>query len=358
MFQHRLSDIAKHIGAEFDVSQDDMVSHIAALNEATESELSFIVDRKYLSQLKKTKAKAVIIPPALVSESPVTCLVMKNSYLGYAKAAELFQKPKSIKSGIHPTVIIGEDCVVADSVSIAPYVVIGDRVHLYDGVVIGAHTVIENDCILGKKTELKASVTICSDVHMGENCIVHSHTVIGSDGFGNAKDGAKWYKIPQLGGVRIGNNVEIGSNTSIDCGAMNHTIIEDGVRIDNLVQIAHNVHIGENTAIAGCSGIAGSTKIGKNCLLAGRVGVSGHIEICDNVVFTANSGVAQSVTEPGVYSSGIPVFKNAEWGRILVYFKHLDKLVKTVKKLEVGKQNIFVTLFIFVKNIFKRKKRG
>ena len=353
MPKHQLSDIAKHIGAEFDTAQDGVVSNIAALNDATESDISFIVDRKYISQLKQTKAKAVIIPPALVSESPIPCLVMKNAYLGYAKAAELFQKPKSIKSGIHSTVIMGEDCVIANSVSIAPYVVMGDRVHLHEGVMIGAHTVIDNDCVIGKKTELKASVTICNDVHIGENCVIHPGAVIGADGFGNAKDGAKWYKIPQLGGVRIGNNVEIGSNTTIDCGAMNHTIIDDGVRIDNLVQIAHNVHIGENTAIAGCSGIAGSTKIGKNCLLAGRVGVSGHIEICDNVVFTANSGVAHSVTEPGVYSSGIPVFKNAEWGRILVYFKHLDKLVKTVKKLEMSKKSFLGTALDATKKFFR-----
>ena len=188
--------------------------------------------------------------------------------------------------------------------------------------------------MIGEGSELKARAVICDQVTIGKHCIIHPGAVIGSDGFGNAKDGDKWHKVPQLGGVTLGDRVEVGANTTIDCGAIEDTVIEDGVRLDNLIQIAHNVRIGQNTAIAACSGVAGSTKIGKNCMIGGNVGINGHIEIADQVMITGMTMVTSSLLEPGLYSSGIPVAKNREWRKNAVRFKQLDEMARRLKKLE------------------------
>jgi len=330
----RLVEIAQHVQATLQGDAELQISAIAALSSALAGELSFIVEPKYLANLKTTKASAVIMTRELSAHWVGNALLVDDPYLAYAKAAELFKKPTGITSGIHDSVSIGANCQIDPSASIAANVVLGDRVTLGKNVSIGANTVVGNDCSLAANCELKANVTLCDSVTLGKACIVHNGAVLGCDGFGNANDHGRWYKIPQLGGVRIGNDVEIGANSTIDCGALGDTIIEDGVRIDNLVQIAHNVSIGAHTAIAACCGISGSTKIGRHCMLAGQVGIAGHLEICDKVILTGKAMVTRSITKPGIYSSGTGIMDNTAWRKSIVHFRNLDKLVKKIKQLQ------------------------
>jgi UDP-3-O-[3-hydroxymyristoyl] glucosamine N-acyltransferase len=332
--QYTLADIAQHIGAQVQGDGAKIIDGMASLGSATASKLCFIMAAKYLSLLPNSKAGAVIISPELTAQCTIDALIVKNPHLAYARAAKLFVKANSIPVGIHSSVIVGEDCTLPKTVRIAPGVVIGNHVQLGEHVIIGANSILGDDVVMGAHTELKANVTIYHDVSLGEHCLVQSGTVIGSDGFGNVKDGAKWVTIPQLGTVRIGNHVEIGANATIDRGALDDTIIADGVRIDNLIQIAHNVQIGENTAIAAQSGIAGSAIVGKNCLISGDVTINGHVTVCDNVILTGRAMITNSIDEPGVYSSGTGFFKNMEWRKIVARLRHLDKLARTVSKLE------------------------
>ena len=328
-----LAQIAKYVDAKLVGDANVQISAIAPLANAIAGDLSFIVAEKYLTELEATAASAVIIPPDLAEHWSGNALVTTNPYLAYAKAAELFNKKSTVPRGIHPSVVIGDNCTIAENVYIAANVVIGNNVTIAAGTIIGANTVIGNDCEIGENCEFKAHVTVCDDVHLGKHCIVHSGAILGCDGFGNANDNGVWHKIPQLGGVRIADDVEIGANTTIDCGTLGDTIIGTGVRIDNLVQIAHNVVIGAHTAIAACCGIAGSTEIGQYCMLAGQVGVNGHIKICDHVILTAKAMVTNSIDKPGVYSSGTGIMEASLWRKSVVHFRNLDKIVKKIKQL-------------------------
>ena len=333
-----LQEIADHLGAQVHGNAAKKIDGVASLASATTTMLGFIMTPKYLAQLADSKVGAVIIAAEHVAQCPVDALVVKNPHLAYAHAAKLFVKENTIPIGIHKSVIIGDNCSVPKTVRIAPGVVLGNNVQLGEQVIIGANSVLGDDCKIGANTELKANVTIGDAVSIGHHCLFQSGAVIGCDGFGNVKDGAQWVSIPQLGSVRIGNHVEIGANSTVDRGALDDTIIADGVRIDNLVQIAHNVYLGENTAIAAQSGVAGSAVVGKNCLVSGNVTINGHVTICDNVVFTGRAMATNSIDEPGVYSSGTGIFKNLEWRKIVARLRHLDKLARTVSKLEKESQ--------------------
>jgi UDP-3-O-[3-hydroxymyristoyl] glucosamine N-acyltransferase len=331
---YTLAEIAKHIGAELKGNESDRINKIAVVASASSGDLTFVVDKKYLAELSTCQATAIIISPKFNQYDHTNLLLHPNPHLAYAKAAELFEKKSLTFTGIHATAVIGDDCQIAQDVAIGAFVVIGDRCTIGEGCIINAGTIIGNDCVIAPYCELKSRVTLYHDVTLGEHTMIHSGAVIGSDGFGNAKDGENWYKIPQLGGVRIGKWVEIGANTTVDRGAIDHTVIEDGVRIDNLVQIAHNVRIGAHTALAGCTGVAGSTTIGKHCLVGGQCAIIGHVTIADHCNFTAQSFITRSITEPGVYSSGTGIFKNNDWHKAVVRLRHLDKLFERVKKLE------------------------
>jgi UDP-3-O-[3-hydroxymyristoyl] glucosamine N-acyltransferase len=263
---------------------------------------------------------------------------MNNPYVGFAKAAQLLDTTPKPAHEISPHAIIGEDVELGENVKIGANAVIESGVKLGDNVVIGPGCFVGKGAQLGANTKLWANVTIYHAVIIGTDCLVQANTVIGSDGFGYANDNGQWLKIPQLGSVIIGNRVEIGASTTIDRGALDNTILADGVIIDNQCQIAHNVEIGENTAMAACSVIAGSTVIGKNCSMAGLVGVNGHISICDNVVFTGMSMVTKSISEPGVYSSGIPASANREWRKNMVALRNITSLNQRVKALEKSQQ--------------------
>lgn len=329
-----LAEIAKLIGTELKGDPNSIIIGINTLSNAKNGELTFLDNPRYHKYLAETQASAVILTAKDAEDCKTNALISPNPYLAYAKAAKLFARLPQVVAGAHPTAIIHAQAEIHPSASIGPYCVIAANVTIHANVVIGAHGMISERSIIGADSRLLNSVTIGHDVHIGSRVIIHSGAVIGSDGFGNANEQGRWIKVPQLGGVRIGNDVEIGANTTIDRGAIGDTIIEDGVRLDNQIQIAHNVQIGAHTAIAACTGIAGSTKIGRYCLIGGAVGIAGHIEITDKVMITGQSGITNSIKEPGVYSSTMPAMPQQDWWKLIAYFRKIAELAKRLRKLE------------------------
>lgn len=345
---YTLAEIAKHIDAELIIAQSSecsaantAINSLATLANAESGQIAFLANRKYVSQLCDTKASAVIISPEALPQCPVNALVMDNPYMGYALLANLLDTTPAVANGIHKSAVIADDIILGDNVSIGANSVIESGVHLGDNVSIGAGCFIGEKVSIGNGTRLWSNISIYHHVVIGKACLIQANTVIGSDGFGYAPVSGqyKWHKIPQLGSVVIGDHVEIGASTTIDRGALENTIIKDGVILDNQIQIAHNVTIGENTAMAACSVIAGSTVIGKNCTIAGLVGINGHINITDNCVFTGMTMVTKAITSAGVYSSGMPASPNKEWNKTNARVKRLDRLIDRVKALEALIEN-------------------
>ncbi|MCV6638124.1 UDP-3-O-(3-hydroxymyristoyl)glucosamine N-acyltransferase [Candidatus Albibeggiatoa sp. nov. NOAA] len=331
-----LAQLATQIGAQLnDASVSDVsISGIASLRQASSQQVSFFSNRLYRDDLTQTQAAAVILSAKDVNYSPVPALIMDNPYLGYAHAARLLNPQPKPQTGIHPTAWVSPDAQVAESASIGAQAVIEAGVQIGKNVEIGAGCVVGHNVQLGDNSRLIANVTLCAQTQVGQRCTIYPGAVIGADGFGLANDNGQWVKVPQLGKVVIGDDVDIGANTTIDRGALEDTIISNGVKLDNQIQIAHNVFIGEHTAIAGCVGIAGSTRIGKHCMIAGGVGIVGHIEITDNVQVTGGSIVLQSITESGIYSSGTPLEPSQHWRRNFHQFKHLNDIAKCVQTLK------------------------
>lgn len=344
---YTLADIAEYIQAELIIKREAMcsadctINGLATLANAKQGNVAFLANKKYISQLGNTQASAVIISPDMLVQCPVNALVMDNPYMGYAILANLLDTTPTIAEGIHASAVIADEVMLGKNVSIGANAVIESGVKLKDNVSIGAGCFIGKNTSIGKGTRLWANTSIYHNVIIGDDCLIQANTVIGSDGFGYAPVNAqyKWHKIPQLGRVVIGNRVEIGASTTIDRGALEDTIIKDGVILDNQIQIAHNVIIGENTAMAACSVIAGSTVIGKNCTIAGLVGINGHIHIADNCTFTGMAMVTKDVNASGVYSSGMPAVLNKEWNKTNARVKRLDSLTQRVKTLEKQLQN-------------------
>ncbi|MEZ5556744.1 UDP-3-O-(3-hydroxymyristoyl)glucosamine N-acyltransferase [Haliea sp.] len=333
-----LGELAAFLGAELRGDPSLSVTGIAPLGRASASQLSFLASARYLGQLQQTRAAAVILRPDQAERCPVACLLADNPYLAFARATALFVDETPAEAGVHPSATVSAQARLAPGVSVGANVVIDAGADIGPNVVLGANCVIGERCRIGAGTRLHASVVLYRDVTIGEHCTLHANAVLGADGFGFAPSPEGWQKIHQLGGVRIGNRVEIGACTTIDRGALEDTVVEDGAIIDNLVQIAHNCHIGKNTAIAGCTGLAGSTIIGANCTLAGGVGVVGHVEICDNVHITGMTMVTKSITEPGSYSSGTPMASTRDWKRSAVRFAQLDSIQKRLAGLEKQQQ--------------------
>jgi UDP-3-O-[3-hydroxymyristoyl] glucosamine N-acyltransferase len=313
------------------------ISALASLQHAKATELSFIANPLYKKYLSTTRAGALLIKPEMAVDFSGNKLLVKNPYLAYAHLSKYFDVSHNDEIAIHTTAVIGKDVVLGQRVSVGANAVIADGVELADDVVIGAGSFVGADSKIGARTRLTANVTVYHGVSIGTDCLLHSGCVIGADGFGFAPDTAGWIKIHQLGGVVIGNRVEVGACTCIDRGALDDTQISDGVIIDNLVQIAHNVSIGVNTAIAAQTAIAGSTKIGNSCIIAGEVAIVGHLTIVDHVHLTARSFVTASITEPGSYSSSTPLAPTAEWRKNAARFRQLDSLARRLMKLEKNK---------------------
>ena len=337
---YTLSEIADVIGAELHGDKDCIISGIATLQNAVQGDLSFLANRRYLKFLKTTGASAVIISQHEQDSCHVNALITNDPYPAYAKAARFLYPQTGIEPAIHPSAVVGKNAVISPTAHIGANTFIADGVNIADRVYLGPGCVIDKGVNIGSDTRLVANVTVCEGVSIGMRGIIHPGVVLGADGFGIANEKGKWLKIPQLGGVRIGNDVELGANTTIDRGALEDTYIDDGVKIDNQVQIGHNTRVGEHTAIAGCCAIAGSVTIGKRCMIGGLTAIAGHIEIVDDVIITGMSGVSNSIKNAGTYSSGLAATENKLWRRNMIRFKQLDELARRIMKLEdmLGKE--------------------
>lgn len=334
MTEITIGELAAKFGAEVRGDASLRVRRVAALDTAGEGDISFLSGARFRRHLSATRATAVILDAGDAEHCPVAALVTPNPYLMYARVAALLHPPAKPVPGIHPSAVIGEDCRIGRDVHIGPQVCLGDGVELGDGVILEAGCVVGAGSVVGEESRLAANVTLYPGVVIGRRVIIQSGAVIGGDGFGFANDRGAWVKIPQIGRVIIEDDVEIGANTTVDRGALGDTVIGRGVKLDNLVQIAHNVRIGEHTAIAGCTGIAGSTVIGRRCAIGGGVGISGHLEIADDVHLTGTTFVSQSIREKGVYSSGTPFEPVGEWRRNFVRMRQLDDMAKRLQRLE------------------------
>lgn len=312
-----------------------VVTGVAPLDRAEPGQLSFLTHSRYRPYLAATRASAVILSAEDAVACPAPALVADNPQVAYARASALFEPTAKAMAGVHPTAWVSPEARVAADAWVGPQCTVEAGAVIGAGAFVGPNCVIGEHAEIGEQTRLVAQVTVCHRVQLGRRVLVHPGAVIGSDGFGLALDrGGRWLKIAQLGGVRIGDDVEIGANTTIDRGALEDTVIEEGVKLDNQIQVAHNVRIGAHSALAGCVGIAGSALIGRHCMLGGGVGVAGHLEIADRVNITGMSLVTQSIAEPGVYSSGLAVEPNRAWNKISARLRRLDELFRRVAALE------------------------
>lgn len=329
-----LQQLAEITGARLEGDPAQEVSGVNQLDHARSHELTFLNAKAYRPLLPNTQAGVVILAEADLAACPVAALVSDNPYLAYARAAKALSAEPPAPAGIHPSAVVAASAELGEGVSVGPNCCIGEYAKLADGVDLGPNCVVGDNCQIGARSQLWANVSVLKDCQMGADCVIQSGTVIGSDGFGMANDNGAWVKVPQLGRVVLGNGVEIGANCAIDRGAVEDTVLADGVMLDNLVHIAHNVKVGQHTAIAAGVGIAGSTEIGAYCTFAGLAGVSGHLKLADHVHIAAMTGVAGSITEPGVYTSTLTALPHDKWRRNFVRIRQLDDMAKRLKKLE------------------------
>ena len=335
MSTYSLSELSARFGLELLGDGAHVVSGVGTLQGAGASQITFLANRSYRRHLASTAAGAVIVTADDASECPGNALVAKRPYLAFARVATLFDPRPAAEPGVQPSAVVPESARLGKNVSIGPNAVVSAGCRLGDGCTVGPGSVLEADCTLGPGCRLYANVSLGYGVTLGKRVIVHPGAVIGADGFGIAFAGDHWEKVPQLGSVEIGDDCEIGANTCIDRGAVENTVLEEDVRLDNLVQIAHNVHIGAHSAFAGGSGVAGSARIGRYCMIAGHAGVNGHIEVADRTTVAAESTVYRSVTEPGTtWSAQMPAKPIRQWQKNYARLQQLDELARTVKRLE------------------------
>jgi UDP-3-O-[3-hydroxymyristoyl] glucosamine N-acyltransferase len=300
------------------------ISRVATLSHADAGALSFLANTRYRRQMQSTRATAVLVGPEDAAGCPVAALIDPNPYLAYARIAELLHPRAPSAAGIHPSAVASASARIAASASVGPLAVIEDGVEIGERVFVGPGCIVQQGARIGADSHLTARVNVYAGVRIGRRCIVHAGAVIGADGFGFAPDAGTWVKVPQVGSVQIGDDVEIGANTTIDRGAIDDTVVEHGVKLDNQIQVGHNVTIGAHTAIAGCVGISGSTTIGKRCMIGGGVGIAGHLTIADDVVVTGCSLVSASIRQAGSYSSGMPTVETRLWRRMVAHLRRLD----------------------------------
>ena len=332
----RLIELAEQIGGTLRGSTDLVVSSIAPLDKAQKNQITFISNAKYRHQLAASNAGAIIVNESDIEfcTEQQNIIIVKNPYVAYAILAQYMDSTPKPADNISPSAVIAENAKLGQNVLIGANAVIESGVELGDDVIIGAGCFVGKNSKIGARTRLWANVTIYHNVQIGSDCLLQSSAVIGSDGFGYANEKGQWIKIPQTGGVIIGNRVEIGACTCIDRGALDPTIIEDNVIIDNLCQIAHNVHIGFGTAVAGGVIMAGSLKVGKFCQIGGASVINGHMEICDGAIITGMGMVMRPITEKGIYSSGIPLQPNKEWRKTATLTMNIDKINERLKDVE------------------------
>jgi UDP-3-O-[3-hydroxymyristoyl] glucosamine N-acyltransferase len=319
-----LGELAVRFGLGLRGDPDLRVSHVGTLSNADTGTLSFLANPRYRKQMKSTRATAVLVGPEHAADCPVAALIDPNPYLAYARIADLLHPQAPVAAGIHLSAVVSKSARIAASVSVGPLAVIEDDVDLGERVFVGPGCIVQRGAHVGADSRLMSRVNVCAGVRIGRRCILHAGAVVGADGFGFAPDTGTWVKVPQVGSVEIGDDVEIGANTTIDRGAIDDTVVADGVKLDNQIQVGHNVTIGAHTAIAGCVGISGSTTIGKRCMIGGGVGIAGHLSIADDVVVTGCSLVSASIKQAGSYSSGMPTVETRLWRRMVAHLRRLD----------------------------------
>jgi UDP-3-O-[3-hydroxymyristoyl] glucosamine N-acyltransferase len=329
-----LGELAVRFGCELRGDPSARVDSVGALSHAGARAITFLANPKYVAQLKETRAGAVILDAQSALQAPVAALVAANPHATYARVATLLHPDPPLHPGIHPQASVAPGAQVDASAEIAAQAFVGEGARIGARCYVGPGCVVERGAILGDDTRLVARVVIGHHVSLGARCIVQPGAVIGGDGFGFAPEKGTWVKIPQIGSVLVGDDVEIGSNTTIDRGALGDTVIEEGVKIDNLIMIAHNCRIGAHSALAACVAIAGSSVLGKRCILGGKVGLTGHITLHDDVVVLGTSFISHSITRPGVYSSALPSEEAGVWRRIVGRIKRLDAMAKRLRAVE------------------------
>lgn len=343
--QYKLAELVNILSNQIDIKiqgdPDCVITGVSTIQDAEAGNIAFLVNPLYKKYLPSTKAAAVIITPEYADLCPVNALITRNPYYLYARIAALFD-PRSIPTpGIHPSAAVGNHCNIDPTASIGAHCTIGEGVRIAARVVIGPGCVVGEYSSIGEGARLDANVTVYDRIVIGKRVQILSGTVIGSEGFGIAKHNGCWHKVPQLGRVVIEDDVDIGANCAIDRGAIGDTVIAKGAKLDNLIQVGHNVKIGENTAIAGCVGISGSAVIGKNCLVGGASTFAGHITVADNVVITGGTEVTKSIRDPGMYSSGVGgLVTNMEWRKNSARLHRLDQLMQRVKILETALEEL------------------
>ena len=329
-----LGELAVRFGCELRGDPSVTVDSVASLSQAGSRAVAFLANPKYVVQLKDTRAGAVILDAKSAAQSPVAALVTNNPHATYARIATLLHPDPPLNPGVHARASVAASARVDASSEVAAQAFVGERARVGARCFIGPGCVIEADAVIGDDARLTANVFIGHNVMLGARCIVQPGAVIGGDGFGFAPEKGTWVKVPQIGSVTVGDDVEIGANTTIDRGAIGDTVIEEGVKIDNLIMIAHNCRIGAHSALAACVAIAGSSVLGKRCILGGKVGLTGHITLCDDVVVLGTSFISHNITKPGVYSSALPSEEAGVWRRIVARIKRLDSMAKRQRALE------------------------
>ena len=343
---YTLDFIAQYVNGTVVGDASIEVSSVGSIASAKPGEITFLSNAKYQSYLPLTKASVVILAKEHIEQNPTNSIVVKKPALAFAKVSLLFEDSERIPAGIHPTAIVASSASIGVEVRIGPYVTIGKRVTIGDRVEIGAGTNIAADCSIGRDSRLFPSVTLYEKTRLGARCIVHSGSIIGADGFGlEHDDRGVMHRIAQLGGVLIGDDVLVGAGCTIDCGAIDDTVLEDGVKLDDQVHIGHNCRVGAHSILCGCAGLAGSVTLGRHCIMGGGVGVAGDgpLKITDNVTVGSMTFVSRDILDPGVYSGNVLHNTNPRWRRNAMRFNELDEMAKRLKKLEklVGQQSDF-----------------
>lgn len=331
---YTVAELADEVNGEIRGDPRCVITGLAPLASARAGQMTHLSHARYRAFLKNTQASAILLSPKDADKCTTTALIVSNPEACFAKIARLFEPTIKPNAGIHASAVVDPSAQIGDHVSIGPHCVIGENVKIGANSVIMANTTIMNGVSLGADSILYPQISIYHDVTIGNRVLIHSGVVIGADGFGLAQEDGKWIRIPQLGRVVIEDDVDIGANTTIDRGALEDTFIGEGVKLDNQIQIGHNVSIGAHTVIAGTAAIAGSTKLGRYCMVGGGARINGHITIADQVVISGTAMVFKSITEPGIYSSGTGIQRNREWARSVKRFHQLDEIVKRIKKLE------------------------
>ena len=329
-----LGELAAQFGCELIGDPAVSVSGVATLANAGDGDLSFFANRNYRRDLQSTRASVVVACVRDADECPVAVLISDEPYMIYARVAQLLHPEPAVTAGVHESACIAASAKLANGVHVSANASICEDTVIGENVVIGPGAVIGPRCWIGADTKILANVTLVRDTTLGKRCIVHSGAVLGGDGFGNAMSESGWVKVPQVGCLRIGDDVEIGSNTTIDRGAIDDTVLGNGVRVDNLVQIGHNVRVGDHTAIAAQAGVAGSAIIGQRCKIAGQTGIVGHISICDDVIVGGATMISKDIDQPGFYTGSFPGEADREWKRKVARFRRLGELVDRVRALE------------------------